>query len=288
MTVYLDVDTVIELNLRHCGAGAGVRDVGGLQAAVFRPMSSFGEHEPYPDVWTKAAALLHAIAASQAFSDGNKRTAWLATLTFLELNDIELRYVPAIEAEPFVLAVAVTAFSIEQAAEWLEYQHISNTRMISAMLCEQVTCDDIFDIRGGGFTVRRVPELPCRTPLLAALVFSGEFPGQDTVVTHGRVLNAEGAVVPMVNEEGGNCLSVSHMLKIDKPTPDVEGEPWQRNMWVGYGLEVSQPGRHRLEISFSPSHDEPKVTLSLPFTVAVGDPGVPQAAESVVEVEVQP
>ena len=38
----------------------------------------------------KAARLAHDIAEAQAFLDGNKRTAWLVTVVFLEMNGAKL------------------------------------------------------------------------------------------------------------------------------------------------------------------------------------------------------
>ncbi len=47
-------------------------------------------HDAYPDVWTKAAALLHSIVKNHALIDGNKRLGWLATAVFLELNRVSV------------------------------------------------------------------------------------------------------------------------------------------------------------------------------------------------------
>lgn len=49
----------------------------------------FGQ-EAYPDVFTKAAALLHSLAANHPLVDGNKRLAWLATYVFCAKNGVRL------------------------------------------------------------------------------------------------------------------------------------------------------------------------------------------------------
>ena len=59
------------------------------QAAARPPATVFG-HDAYPDLWTKAAALLQSIVKSHALVDGNKRLAWLATAIFLEINDVSM------------------------------------------------------------------------------------------------------------------------------------------------------------------------------------------------------
>ncbi len=83
---YLDLEDLLGL-VRALGVGP-VRDVGLLDSAAARPRSSaFGENA-YPSLDLKAAALLHSIARNHALVDGNKRLAWLATVVFLDLNDL--------------------------------------------------------------------------------------------------------------------------------------------------------------------------------------------------------
>lgn len=43
-----------------------------------------------PDIWTKAAALLHWIVKNPALVDGNQHLGWLATAVFLEINGVEI------------------------------------------------------------------------------------------------------------------------------------------------------------------------------------------------------
>lgn len=44
----------------------------------------------YPHVFQKAAAMLRSVAQNQAFLDGNKRIAWIATITFLAANGVDV------------------------------------------------------------------------------------------------------------------------------------------------------------------------------------------------------
>ena len=46
--------------------------------------------DAYPDLFTKAAALLHSLADHHPLVDGNKRLAWLATYVLLAKNGIVL------------------------------------------------------------------------------------------------------------------------------------------------------------------------------------------------------
>lgn len=82
-----------------------VRDPGLLESAMHRPAAEMFGQEAYPELLDKAAALLHSLAITHPFIDGNKRTAWLSCVTFLRINGVELR--PDIDAaESLIVAVA--------------------------------------------------------------------------------------------------------------------------------------------------------------------------------------
>jgi death-on-curing protein len=88
-TEYLDLDDLVDLARTLLGDPPPIRDVGLLGSAAARPQTTaFGE-DAYPDVITKAAALLQSIVNNHALVDGNKRLGWLATAVFLELNGIK-------------------------------------------------------------------------------------------------------------------------------------------------------------------------------------------------------
>ena len=87
---YLDVEDLIVLAQLLLGDPVPIRDVGLLESASARPPASAFGVDAYPDLWTKAAALLHSIVKNQALVDGNKRLAWLATAVFVDLNRIDI------------------------------------------------------------------------------------------------------------------------------------------------------------------------------------------------------
>lgn len=64
----------------------GVKSKDLLESAVHRMRTSLGEQSKYPTVPMTAAALLHAVTCNHAFHNGNKRTALVATLVFLDRN----------------------------------------------------------------------------------------------------------------------------------------------------------------------------------------------------------
>jgi len=105
VTEYLDLDDLLAAADAIVGDPADIRDIGLLQSAVARPQATaFGE-EAYPDLDSKAAALLHAIVGGHPLVDGNKRLGWVATRLFYRMNDADL-HVPPDEAYEFVVAVA--------------------------------------------------------------------------------------------------------------------------------------------------------------------------------------
>ena len=117
---YLDLDDLLALAASFLGDPPPIRDVGLLGSAAARPQTSaFGE-DAYPDLWTKAAALLHSIVKNHALVDGNKRLGWLSTGTFLELNGVEVTHVSNDDVYDFVIGVAAGKDGVPQIAAELE------------------------------------------------------------------------------------------------------------------------------------------------------------------------
>lgn len=88
--IYLTADELLLIAERVVPAGVRLRDAGLLEAAAARPSASAGGAEAYPDLVTKAAALLHSLAGNHALVDGNKRLALAATVVFLGVNRYRL------------------------------------------------------------------------------------------------------------------------------------------------------------------------------------------------------
>jgi death-on-curing protein len=119
---YLTVAEVLMLHARliqRTGGSGGVREMGLLESALARPKATFDQNELYPDLWTKAAALMHSLIRSHPFVDGNKRTALTATGLFLELNGHKLLADNQAVLE-FIRQVAIGAIGLGAMARWLE------------------------------------------------------------------------------------------------------------------------------------------------------------------------
>ena len=110
MTVYLDLDDLMLVAVRAVGDDVVVGDYGLLGSAVARPRTAVVGAEAYPDIHTKAAALLHSLCRNRALVDGNKRLAWTACQVFLGLNG---EWVTASEDDRFDLMIAVASGAVD-------------------------------------------------------------------------------------------------------------------------------------------------------------------------------
>ncbi len=92
MPAYLSLGDVLALHrevmMRLGAAAAPLRDEGLLESAVMSPRMA--AHYEGADLIRQATLLAVGISQAQAFLDGNKRTAYLATVVFLVINDVEV------------------------------------------------------------------------------------------------------------------------------------------------------------------------------------------------------
>ena len=70
-----------DVAIREFGGSTGLRDTGALASAVMRPQIGY-----YDSLIEEASALLESLAMNHPFVDGNKRTAFYATDSFLRKN----------------------------------------------------------------------------------------------------------------------------------------------------------------------------------------------------------
>jgi death-on-curing protein len=84
--IYLTLAELLFVAERTLGRDYAVRDYGLLEAAVARSRATVFGKDAYPDIDTKAAALLHSVARNHALIDGNKRLALASIIAFYGLN----------------------------------------------------------------------------------------------------------------------------------------------------------------------------------------------------------
>ena len=121
MTLYLDPEQGLAVVGR---LGLHLRDEGPFFSALARPAaSSFGE-DAYESIELKAAALMLSITQHRALFDGNKRTSWVTTVAFLNLNGFDLRMTMH-EKFDLVIGVAEGTVGLEGLASELRRHLVS-------------------------------------------------------------------------------------------------------------------------------------------------------------------
>jgi death on curing protein len=96
------------------GGTHGFLDKGRLEAAILRPQTGY-----YGTLAEEAAALMESLANNHAFLDGNKRTSFAVTDTFLRLNGSCLEVNP-LEAYNFITeAMSKGEFRFDLIRDWI-------------------------------------------------------------------------------------------------------------------------------------------------------------------------
>jgi death-on-curing protein len=116
---WLSKEDVLDAHVRQLqvfGGRAGVRDEGGLESALGRPINKWRyESAELPEL---AAAYAFAIVRNHPFVDGNKRAGFMAMVGFLLLNEIDFAPDP-IEATAIILALAASEIDEAGVARWI-------------------------------------------------------------------------------------------------------------------------------------------------------------------------
>ena len=111
---FLTVDDLIELSIALMGDPPPIRDLGLLSSAAARPMASAFGQDAYSGIWEKSAALFQSLVKNHPLVDGNKRLAWLASATFLEVNGVSVVGVSNDAVYEFVYRAAEGEFSLSE------------------------------------------------------------------------------------------------------------------------------------------------------------------------------
>lgn len=122
MTTFLTAAEVLFIHARlvsETGGEHGVRDIGLLQSTVARPQATFDGRELYPDLFQKAAVLMHSLAQNHPFVDGKKRTAITSAALFLLRNGWQLQTTNE-ALEQFTLSVTDGSLDVAEIAAWFQ------------------------------------------------------------------------------------------------------------------------------------------------------------------------
>lgn len=118
--VWLD-RKVLELlhseSLAEHGGAEGLRDEGLFESALARPQNLHA-YERVTGISRLAASYAFGLAKNHAFTDGNKRIAFIAAALFLRLNGMRL-VVGQTEAALTFFSLAAGSLSEEELAGWI-------------------------------------------------------------------------------------------------------------------------------------------------------------------------
>ncbi len=116
---WIELETVLDAHtaqLATYGGLPGIRDQGALEGALGRPIN-IAAYQPEADACLLAAAYAHGIANNHPFVDGNKRTAFVVSSAFLELNGYVFT-APEAEVIRTFLLLAEGRVSLDELAQW--------------------------------------------------------------------------------------------------------------------------------------------------------------------------
>jgi len=118
---YLTIDEIFAIHdraIREYGGAPELLNLGRLEASLAAPRQTMFGEELYPDVFSKAAILFYLLIKNHPFLDGNKRTAFLALMRFLNLNGYTLSAAND-ELYQFTIDVASSVSTKEEVEMWI-------------------------------------------------------------------------------------------------------------------------------------------------------------------------
>lgn len=118
--IYLTVGEVPEIHHQQIDnyGGVGGGDLALLESAVFRPQIGY-----YNSIAEEAAASMESSANNHPLLDGNKRVAFAAAHTFLQVNGSDLEVQPLAAYEFMMQSISTGKFHFGAILEWID-KHI--------------------------------------------------------------------------------------------------------------------------------------------------------------------
>ena len=110
--IWVSAEDVILIHgriIQTTGGLDGLRDRGGLEAALAAPLQSFDGQDLFPTDLEKIARLGYGLASNHAFVDGNKRIGAMMTQLLLKWNGYQLRLSKGELADMFIAIADGTA-----------------------------------------------------------------------------------------------------------------------------------------------------------------------------------
>ena len=97
------------------GGRAGIVSVDSIQSAIGRPNSGY-----HRSISNKCAALLEALVQNHGFTDGNKRTALLVTVLFIERSGYTLKLSMTERFDDLIVNVADGKVKFDDLKNWFK------------------------------------------------------------------------------------------------------------------------------------------------------------------------
>ena len=108
-----------DASIDYYGGAKGIRDIGLLESAIARPFQTFGGEDLYPTAFGKAAALGESLIINHPFIDGNKRTGFLAIITFLLECNLSVNANKE-DAYNFTIQISTGEIKFDEIVLWLK------------------------------------------------------------------------------------------------------------------------------------------------------------------------
>ena len=117
----LSVEAIVHINESLMEWNHALTDRSALESAAGQPFVTWDGEDLHQTLVEKAAILLRGIAANHPFHEGNKRTAWMACITFLSVNGspIDSARADPIEAGQLVESLVKHEITVEHVVLWL-------------------------------------------------------------------------------------------------------------------------------------------------------------------------
>lgn len=119
---YLSVEEVLTIHdyvVQQFGGSPEILDWDRLHSSLETPRQTMWGEDLYPDLFAQAAILFYLLIKNHPFADGNKRTAVLVLIEFLERNGCTLTASNE-ELYDFTIAVATSKLGKEETTTWIK------------------------------------------------------------------------------------------------------------------------------------------------------------------------
>ena len=104
--------------IEQFGGSHGLRDMGALESALFRPQMGY-----YDGIIEEAAAMMESLAMNHPFVDGDKRAAFFVTAAFLMQNGHFIDCDSREAYDHFMRLFDINSFRFAELKAWLE-EHV--------------------------------------------------------------------------------------------------------------------------------------------------------------------